>query len=66
MEVTLYSTHCPKCNVLQKKLELKNINYKEIDDIEIMRKKHFMQAPMLEVDGETMDFIKAIGWVDQQ
>ena len=27
--VTLYTTHCPKCNVLEKKLDKKKIELKE-------------------------------------
>ena len=31
--VTLYSTHCPRCLVLEKKLKQKNISYQEVNDI---------------------------------
>ena len=33
MNVILYSTHCPKCCVLEKKLKQKNISYDEVNDI---------------------------------
>ena len=64
MDVKLYSTHCPKCIVLEKKLNQKNISFKEINDIDVMTAKGFMQAPMLEVDGEVMDFKQANDWIN--
>ena len=64
MKVILYSTGCPKCNVLHTKLDNKNIKYELIDDIDIMVEKGFQQAPVLEVDGEIMDFGTAVKWVN--
>lgn len=64
MEINLYTTHCSKCVILEKKLEMKHITYNMITDVDIMREKGFMMAPMLEVDGEIMDFTKAIQWVN--
>jgi len=66
MNIILYSTHCPKCIVLEKKLQSKNIEFKLIEDSNIMIEKGFMSAPMLEVDGDIMDFSKAIQWVNSQ
>lgn len=64
MEVILYSTHCPKCVVLEKKLNQKSISYEEVNDVNVMRKKGFLSAPMLEVDGEIMDFKTANNWIN--
>ena len=64
MKVLLYSTHCPRCNVLKKKLQQKNIQFEEINDIEIMMEKGYMSAPMLEVDGVSMNFKEASDWVN--
>lgn len=33
MEIILYSTHCPKCKVLEKKLQMANITYTVFDNI---------------------------------
>ena len=62
----LYTTHCPKCNVLEKKLESKNIEFKICEDIDLMLSKGIQQAPYLEVDNELMDFSKAIKWVNEK
>ncbi len=64
MKVILYSTHCPKCNVLEKKLNQNYIPYEEVNDVNVMRKKGFLSAPMLEVDGEIMDFKTANNWIN--
>ena len=62
----LYTTHCPKCNVLEKKLESKNIEFEICEDIDLMLSKGIQQAPYLEVDNELMDFSKAIKWVNKK
>lgn len=64
MTVILYSTHCPKCNVLEKKLKQKNIPYEEINDIEEMKEKGYLSVPVLEVDGTSMDFKTAFNYVE--
>ena len=58
MSVTLYTTHCPRCEVLKKKLDNAGIKYAIVEDEKKMLDKGFTSAPMLEVDGEIMDFIK--------
>ncbi len=64
MSVVLYSTHCPKCSVLEKKLKQKNIPYEEVNDVKIMKEKGYLMLPVLEVDGKSMDFKKAVNWVN--
>lgn len=66
MEIKLYTTHCPRCNVLEKKLDSKGINYQKIDDFDIneMVKKGFKTAPILEVDNKYMVYTDAVKWVN--
>lgn len=64
MTVILYSTHCPKCNVLEKKLKQKNVSYEEVNDIEEMKEKGYLSVPVLEVDGTSMDFKTAFNYVE--
>lgn len=66
MKLVLYSTGCPKCNVLKRKLQQKNINYEEVTDISVMKEKGYLTVPVLEVDGEAMDFRSANDWINQQ
>lgn len=65
MGIILYSTHCPKCNVLTKKLEDKKIKYCEVTDINIMTEKGYMSVPILEVDGKSMNFSEANEWINK-
>lgn len=61
----LYTTHCPKCRVLETKLNQKKINYEEIEDINLMQEKGFNNLPMLELDsGELLDFVTANKYVN--
>lgn len=66
MDVILYSTHCPKCKVLETKLKQQDISFEEINDIDVMKTKGFMSAPMLEVDGVVYDFKAAVDWIKEQ
>ena len=66
MNVTLYSTNCPKCKILETKLNKKGINYSIVTDVDTMISRGFTQAPMLEVDGEVKEFRAANTWVEEQ
>ena len=59
IEIILYSTHCPRCNIIETKLKQKQLNYAEITDIEEMKKLGITSAPYLSVDGKLMDFSEA-------
>ena len=63
--ITLYSTNCPKCKILEQKLNQKGVDYTLCTDIDVMEEKGFMAAPMLEKDGEVMDFGTAIKWINE-
>ena len=63
MTVKLYTTHCPKCRVIEKKLAQKGIEYAEITDKEEMIKRGFKSAPVLEVDGKILNFGDANRWL---
>lgn len=64
MNIVLYTTFCPKCKVLEKKLQQKDIVYEVVTDIDVMTEKGFMSVPVLEVDGTIMDFKAASDWVN--
>lgn len=66
VKIILYSTNCPKCNVLEKKLQNKNIDFEICNDVDLMLSKGIQQAPYLEVDNELMDFSKAVKWVNEK
>ena len=64
-KVIFYSTHCPKCNVLKAKLDEKNIEYIENNDVKEMISKGWLSAPVLEVDGAALMFKEAVNWVNE-
>ena len=59
MKITLYSTHCPMCNVIEKKLQMKNIEYDICSDINKIRELGFLSAPVLQVDDDFYTFKEA-------
>lgn len=63
--ITLYSNGCPKCKVIKSKLESKNIVFEETDDTQRIILEGYKTFPVLEVDGQFMDFVSANNWVNQ-
>lgn len=66
MAITLYSTGCPKCKVLKKKLEEKGIKYTENNSVDEMLSLGISQVPVLSVNNKLLDFSTANDWVNQQ
>ncbi len=64
MKVVLYTTHCPKCIVLENKLNEKDIKYIENDNVDEMIAKGWRSAPILEIDGVGYKFKEAVDWVN--
>lgn len=65
--ITLYSTGCPKCCVIERKMDLKNIKYTIINDIEKVQKLGFHTVPILVVDDKPpMQFNEALAWVNAE
>ena len=65
-KVILFTTHCPKCNAIVKKLERAGIQYEVNEDIEEMRARGYTTAPMLDVDGTSYDFSQALKWLKEK
>jgi len=69
MTITLYTTHCTQCTILEKKLKDKKIEYKTIDGknaVKSIMAQGYMSAPMLEVDGKFMEYGEAVRWVNER
>ena len=64
--IVLYSTGCPKCEVLKKKLTESGVLYEENHSVDEMLALGITQVPVLEVDGTMMDFKSAVAWVNKQ
>lgn len=64
-KVVLYSTHCPRCSVLEKKLSQLGIRYELNTNVEEMIALGMKSAPMLSVDGKLLDFTAANEWLNK-
>ena len=60
MEIILYHTDCPKCKILQQKLDQKQIKYKSITNIEEIINLGYSSVPILQVNKTTYTFSEAI------
>lgn len=62
-EVTLYTTHCPMCTVLRKKLDEKKVDYDIVDSVETMQKLGILTVPMISVNfafGAAVEYINSL------
>ena len=66
MKTILYTIDCPKCKILETKLNQKKIHYVKITDISVMEQKKYFTLPILEVDDKTMTYREAVKWVNSQ
>ena len=66
MNIVLYSTHCPRCTVLEKKLEAKGIKFEVETSVDDMLALGITQVPMLRVDDKLLNFAEANTWVNNQ
>lgn len=67
MKVTLYTIHCPACNILEKKMQKKNISFTVIDDVNILREKGLdkFSFPLLQINNEPIMKLKEANiWVE--
>lgn len=66
MNVILYSTGCPKCNILKKKLADAQIDYSIVEDVDVMLSMGLKDVPWLEVDGNLMNFVDSSKWINER
>lgn len=64
MSITFYTTNCPKCFMLKKKLDDKNLSYNVCEDTNIMLQKGITNAPAIEVDEKVYNFKEAVNFIN--
>lgn len=64
--IILYSTGCPRCAILKKKLAEKGIDYTENNSIDEMLALGIMTVPVLAVGEEMKSFTEAVAWLRNQ
>jgi glutaredoxin len=69
MTVKMYTTGCPKCNVMKRKLDEAKIPYEAVTDnatiLSVATKAGISMAPLLEVDGVVMNFKDGCDWINK-
>lgn len=64
--VILYSTGCPRCDVLKDKLTDKAVPFTENNSVDEMTALGITQAPVLSVNGNLYEFKEAVDWVNNK
>lgn len=65
-KIIVYTTHCPRCKVLEKTLNSLNYEYVAVEDVEKILKMGITEVPYMEVDGELMNFKMAMLWLKEK
>lgn len=63
-KMILYSTGCPKCNVLKAKLKQKNVDYVENNNVDEMQKMGITTVPMLMINADLLNFTEAVEYIN--
>ncbi len=66
MNVILYSTGCPRCEVLKRKLDVKGVPYTVNSSVDEMLSLGITQVPTLSIDGDLLPFVEANEWVNNR
>lgn len=65
-QAVFYSTGCPRCVILKRKLDEKEIQYTLEESVDKMLSLGMTSVPVLQVDGKYMGFSEAVKWVNVQ
>lgn len=66
MNVTLYTTHCPACKILEEMLHKAGVRYEEVTDEEKMITLGISHVPVLCVEDGMMDMARAMAWLRER
>ena len=65
IEITLYTTGCPICEMLKEKLDQAGIEYTVNQDVEEMKALGITHVPVLQVGGALLDTRAALTYVKE-
>ena len=58
--ITLYSTGCPKCNILERRLTNDGISFNISNDVDELIDMGFQNAPVLKIGDNFIDYANAM------
>ena len=64
--VVLYTTGCPRCKILKKKLDEAGIEYTENNNVDEMLSLGINEVPVLKVNGELLNYNSSIEWLSNR
>lgn len=64
--ITLYTNHCPCCEVLAREMEQAGIPFDTFTDVSKMLSMGFTHLPMLDVNGQLLAFPDALKWIKER
>lgn len=64
--IILYTNYCPKCEILDRRLNDAHIEYDMVDNVDYMISLGLTHTPMLGVNGKILNFSDAINWIKEQ
>lgn len=64
--ITLYSNHCPCCEVLSKELHSAGIPFTTFTDIDQMLSMGFTHLPMLDIDDQLLTYPESLKWIKER
>ena len=65
-KIVLYSTNtCSRCKIVKQILNIHNVKYTEITDVDIMKEKGFNEAPIMEINDKTLDYGDIVEWLKE-
>lgn len=65
MKIILYTVDCPKCKILEKKLNMNNITYETCKDTKIMTEKNIQKLPVLSIDEKLYSYKEAVDLINK-
>lgn len=64
-KIIFYTTGCPRCQVLKKKMDSLGIEYQLNNDIEEMMLWGVQTVPVLRIEKQLLDFSQAVKWLKE-
>lgn len=60
-----YSTDCPRCKILQKKMDDAKLEYTKVTDVDALKDLSITKVPMLSIDGNMCGYADAVKYVNE-